>query len=822
MPRAEVKVCDYVACLERLIHIKTLEGALGLYFGAARAVAELTGAQHVVVVLPVSPNVLSVVGCWGTPAARLETFPSDRGVIGRAFNTGRVVYVPDVSKEPVYWCYDAQVRSEMAVPLLDPSRSHVRAILNVESYELNFFPPSDAQLLGRLGESVLAQKQHLHAVEELEQERDWLFAVLEQLPDELMVIDTSFRPRYANLVKRKALPSLGQHLEPAHVAQLTEVFRLSAGAECAVKQKCHWLIEGKKDRCALCVCARALRSDRAVAGVAYKPENLDFIVELSAVPLKRPDGQVVGCLETARRVTQREKAIDLTRRLWKCDTEVQLVEAIVEILHEGFGYDRARLYSYEPKTNRLQGIIYGGNHERITQKEFRAFGYCMPDLLARCLGQAEKAGLVLLDVPAKYEQSLGYWQTSFARAELLEAIDPGRKLGLEDVNEIAVVPLFMVPGRLLVMIDSKWKRHGFTYDDLQALTVLSQMTSAALEHIQNNEGRFKLAVLGEAVAGLRHQLNASFPDMQVSTDAFPYLEAAFSLATERFLRSTGRPEDEFLAKAFGALSQRLSEGGAAPLGGDVQDWADDLFEDMRDIWPGAQPQDAQELAKIGPVTETGKDGWLAVLRGQNGDAWIRMMACLEPLVEVLVDYQAISRDIAAFSQTLRTIFPGSAQREPVDMAELAGLAVRTSQARAVRERVAIRLEAEEPLQPVEANRGLFLLTFLALIDNAISAAQGATGGGWVRGHVAHVGSCVEVSLTNNGSVIPVDKRALVFRRAFSTKGTTGLGLLFAYSWVHSDGGDIEYIPDDSAQTTCFLVRLPVAAVASETLGGSTT
>lgn len=70
---------------------------------------------------------------------------SDRGVTSRAVRTGRLVYVPDVRRDPDYVQGVASGRSEVAVPLQVGGR--VVGVLDVESTRVDAFAPEDLETL---------------------------------------------------------------------------------------------------------------------------------------------------------------------------------------------------------------------------------------------------------------------------------------------------------------------------------------------------------------------------------------------------------------------------------------------------------------------------------------------------------------------------------------------------------------------------------------------------------------------------------------------------------------------------------------------------
>ena len=72
-----------------------------------------------------------------------------RGVCGTAAAEGRVIVVPDVDQFPGHIACDAASRSEIVVPVRDPSGRLV-AVLDVDSSQLAAFDDTDATALARV------------------------------------------------------------------------------------------------------------------------------------------------------------------------------------------------------------------------------------------------------------------------------------------------------------------------------------------------------------------------------------------------------------------------------------------------------------------------------------------------------------------------------------------------------------------------------------------------------------------------------------------------------------------------------------------------
>jgi diguanylate cyclase (GGDEF)-like protein/PAS domain S-box-containing protein len=140
------------------------------------------------------------------------SFPMDRGIVGRVYRTGEGAWVPDVRLDPDYRAQSPDVRSEIAVALLDDGR--IVGVLDIEAGEAAPLTESDfrlaqtvaelvasALLLGR-GRQALAERARLFAgLSEfaraanaiLESERLWpaLMEALTQIfPGDVMTLTT--------------------------------------------------------------------------------------------------------------------------------------------------------------------------------------------------------------------------------------------------------------------------------------------------------------------------------------------------------------------------------------------------------------------------------------------------------------------------------------------------------------------------------------------------------------------------------------------------------------------------------------------------------
>jgi len=94
---------------------------------------------------PEDAHVFAWSGKVGAPA--FVRFPKTAGLTGQAVKTNKTVVVNDVSKSDTYLTAFAGTRSELIVPILDPTQSHVIGTIDVESDRLNAFRPEDQKVL---------------------------------------------------------------------------------------------------------------------------------------------------------------------------------------------------------------------------------------------------------------------------------------------------------------------------------------------------------------------------------------------------------------------------------------------------------------------------------------------------------------------------------------------------------------------------------------------------------------------------------------------------------------------------------------------------
>ena len=105
------------------------------------------GPYRWVGIYDIGPEDAHVFAWSGLGPPAFVRFPKTAGLTGEAVKTLKTVVVNDVSKSETYLTAFAGTRSEIIVPILDPTQSTVVGTIDVESDRLNSFRPEDQKVL---------------------------------------------------------------------------------------------------------------------------------------------------------------------------------------------------------------------------------------------------------------------------------------------------------------------------------------------------------------------------------------------------------------------------------------------------------------------------------------------------------------------------------------------------------------------------------------------------------------------------------------------------------------------------------------------------
>jgi len=802
-----------------IVHIlrsRELEGAEGLYFRVAHAAASMTGAKHAVVVLPCGPDALRVAGCHGLPTKELGEFSVKRGIIGREFRTRfsnkPYLIVANTSQDADYYAFDDHVRSELLVPIFDADRKTMIGIVNVEAHQKGHFTQKHAETVFAIGEVMAEHREHLLRMRDIENQNAQLRLILEKIPDELLIIDEGFRPLYANEVKRGHFEELNRYLKGSTGDVWHRLFAEQKAFDETDGNTCHRLIENKLKPCPGCVCSKAMSSERPVQGIVYRPRDIDAVVEVSATPFSANGKR---CIELVRYVTQREKVLEIAPQILEDEDwdQNQFLQDAVDRLHRQLGYDRVRLYSLRKGANLLTGWTYAGAHNKMTKMDFSQLKIDVPDNLRPILSKT-KAGLMSLEGSTKFDDCYGYWSVGLSRSELPKFIDPKGDLELEDVMELAVVPLSTREDQWLLFLDSKnHLERRFTSDDLQALTVFSRIASATMETVRQNEMRFRYAALGKTAVGLRHTLAKFMKPEHIRTQMLMPLHRLLEKGQEYIRLTPKREHREVLALVIGLLARLSHEQDAPPPKGRCVRWVNELAGQLQKNSSYVPDEDIlYELARLGSLSEKERHFWSKTITETGDDVLWRLTGEMTRLVIMMMNQAQATNELDVLSRAMSAITEtGEGIELPAEcsVSEVLSPVLLSVERDAKDKHVQVRREYyPEPLV-VEVKRGLLFLTLLELLQNAVDAAGSREGNGWVSVSTTVLPGSSEavISISNSGPLISEESRLKFETTAVGSKMGRGLGVGYVRDWIKANNGTVRCKADPVSKITSVSVML---------------
>jgi L-methionine (R)-S-oxide reductase len=112
------------------------------------------GAYRWVGLYEVSEEEIANLAFDGPGAPAHPRFPLTRGLSGSAVASGETVVVDDVREDPRYLTAFGSTRSEIIVPILDPTGRKVLGTIDVESERVGAFSEEDRAALERCAAAV--------------------------------------------------------------------------------------------------------------------------------------------------------------------------------------------------------------------------------------------------------------------------------------------------------------------------------------------------------------------------------------------------------------------------------------------------------------------------------------------------------------------------------------------------------------------------------------------------------------------------------------------------------------------------------------------
>jgi signal transduction histidine kinase len=189
----------------------------------------------------------------------------------------------------------------------------------------------------------------------------------------------------------------------------------------------------------------------------------------------------------------------------------------------------------------------------------------------------------------------------------------------------------------------------------------------------------------------------------------------------------------------------------------------------------------------------------------------------DALLRKIVNQSSRTRDLIDNLLSFAQQAPG--EKRPVDLTILINRAAQMLEARRAPGKVQLRLFMEPEFPRVRANANQMFQAFVEIVENAMDALDGVTGGSL---EITGVSQQDEVVLQFSDNGPGLRDPARVFDPFYTTKPVgkgTGLGLSAVYGVIQDHGGQItcRNRPEGGA---LFIIKLPTTAVAAQSAGAA--
>lgn len=228
---------------------------------------------------------------------RVESWPLDRGVIGRVARTGRLALLPDVTADPEYVGASENTASQLCIPIVHDRQ--VIGAITLESNDLAAFTAEHVRFVQLIAEHAAIAINNAQLFGQVTETRDRLQAILNSTRDAVIVMDTGGQVILTNPGVRALLGESAEewlwlnHLAGPGVAALDDAAPAVSPDVESLLAAMHQVPD---------------RPEEAVAIAA----NLDDAgrrryVEGTATPVLSTDGQVLGRVAILRDVTSQNE-----------------------------------------------------------------------------------------------------------------------------------------------------------------------------------------------------------------------------------------------------------------------------------------------------------------------------------------------------------------------------------------------------------------------------------------------------------------------------------------------------------------------------------
>ncbi|GEM_PF-1327423 len=161
---------------EQLTRLTTIDALLE---EAARILQEVFRYEHVAIYLKEGDELVSRRGAFSSTFAdqeelldRFRRLQLDQGICGRVAREGRTILVPDVRRHPDYLMGHPDIRSELAVPIVEGGE--VLGLINIESAQVGAFDHEDVEIMEALARQLGVALRELRHRERLQQLNEFL------------------------------------------------------------------------------------------------------------------------------------------------------------------------------------------------------------------------------------------------------------------------------------------------------------------------------------------------------------------------------------------------------------------------------------------------------------------------------------------------------------------------------------------------------------------------------------------------------------------------------------------------------------------------
>lgn len=179
---------------------------------------------------------------------------------------------------------------------------------------------------------------------------------------------------------------------------------------------------------------------------------------------------------------------------------------------------------------------------------------------------------------------------------------------------------------------------------------------------------------------------------------------------------------------------------------------------------------------------------------------LQILQAIEEKVKVL---EQLTRDFVEYSRASRI------RKSPENLPKLADEVIRNIEARCKIQGVEVLRRYQPQLPSLLVDADLIRELITNIIDNALEAMKGP-GKVLVAVEMDKTLNNVFLSISNTGSVLPVELQEKIFEPFFTTKETgMGLGLAIVRQVVEGHGGRIQAQGNPATNSTTFRIQLPL-------------